>query len=140
MRPNAGRLAAALLQQNNALRSSITREFAKMPTAASAPAFSAGMAKFRSALLDAVATNDEAIKTAFGPPSSGLLDQLRSVIADPGSGGTYDGLGSLLRHLAKDWTIEGAEMQAELRALVTGAVVQEARARAVGGAAVPAVS
>ena len=118
-----GRVAAALAHQNASLLQSITREFAAMRgTSASQPRYAAAMATYRNTLVDAVHANAAAIEAVFGPADTGLLTNMLLTFR-----GTevYDGLGSLWRHLAKDWTSEGEAAQAALRTTIVQMVSEE---------------
>ena len=132
----AGRLAAAMLHQNACLRRSIGLEFASI-SATGTPSYAASMSAYRRQLLDAVDANEAALRTVFGPAATGILSDVpvvgpaaaalwndwRLTLWPPTD--VYDNLGSVWRHLAKDWTAEGEQAQGALRHLVVELVHAE---------------
>jgi len=118
-------ISRRLLRQNAMLKLSIESEFAAMPRAAR-PRFERCMASYEQALLGAAAANDAVIERVFGTPArAGPLTQATEWLGFS-SDGVYDGLGSLWRHLAKDWSTEGAAGGAALRERIVGFATSEA--------------
>ena len=118
---SARRLSSFMLHQNACLRKSIRLEFTKLSGGAK---YSAAMAEYRETLLSAVDSNDAVLREVFGTPETGLWNDF---LLTWQSGDVYDGLGSLWRHCAKDWTREGAEAQGGLRARIVQLVRDECR-------------
>lgn len=124
------RLAASLAQQNANLRRSITLEFASLKKKAGQPTYHAAMHDYRTKLLDAVDANDRVLHDVFGPAATGILSDMRLFWEQDAD--VYGGVGSLWRHLAKDWTSEGAAAQSTLRRRVASIVKEECRRRPAG--------
>ena len=121
------RISAALLHQNHCLRESVTREFAAL-RANGLPKYKQAMSSYRDDLLRSLEANDKALMQVFGPAERGLVSHLRLTFG-VGGGDVYDGLGSLWRHLAKDWTSEGTALQTVFRERMVDIVLEECRAQ-----------
>lgn len=126
---NRAHISAALLSQNARLRSSITKEFAAMPTTTEYPKYTTAMHEYRRELLLALDANDATLRTIFGEPDHSLLGRMQQTWREFfGGDGVYDNLGSLWRHCAKDWSRAGdggVGGQSMLRAAIVDAVVAE---------------
>ena len=125
--PRARRLSAALLQQNSALRESIMREFSGLAQSAKndLPKYTASMEAFQAELIRAVDANDITLRQVFGPPEDGVLSTFKMSLGFGMGGDAYDGLGSLWRHTAKDWSAEGSGLQSAMRERIQGLVHDE---------------
>ena len=121
------RLAAALLEQNSALRESIKREFSGLAQSArnDLPKYMASMEAFQADLMGAVDANDMTLTQIFGPPEDGVLSTFKRSLGFGTGGDAYDGLGSLWRHTAKDWSAEGSGLQAAMRERIQSLVHNE---------------
>ena len=120
------RIAASLLYQNSCLRASIAAEFKPLHRSSNElPRFRASMAEFEDALYKAVDSNNSTLESIFGPPPTVLQSQLHFVQSLFGKHEVYDGLGSLWRHLAKDWSAEGSRQQLVLRDRIVALVRDE---------------
>ena len=128
------RLTARLLRQNDALRQSIKSEFQAMSAAPTLPSYTTSMGAYRHDLLAAVDANDAALEFLLGrvADESGVghlvKREVLSLLPESLGGArddVYDGLGSLWRHLAKDWSRDGSRLQAPLRERVTQHVAAE---------------
>lgn len=118
-------IAAMLRDQNHNLRQSITGEFSRL-RAAAYPVYTAAMSNYRRELMAALDTNDEVLASVFGPPADDLISRCRLLWHQTrGEAHVYDGLGSLWRHCAKDWSSAGAAGQAGLRERITTATLAE---------------
>ena len=123
---------ARLLRQNAALRESIAREFQPLAAdALGAGIYHRAMRAYEAKLVAASNHNDSALKEILGPPKDAALrEQLTEAMEWLGlasSSGVYDGLGSLWRHCAKDWTAEGVAGTEELRSHVLELVPHQRR-------------
>ena len=118
--------AAGLHHENALLREALAREFAELSSMRRRyPRFARDMDDFHGELLTAVDANEAALTelTAEAAPASAWgrvraraqweWDDLMGTHAEP-----YGRLGSLLRHLAKDWTAAGADGCAKLHGRV----------------------
>ncbi len=123
--PMPSEVCRRLLRQNVVLRESIAREFAALPSAH--PRFDASMRTYERELLSAIDTNDATLCQVFGEPARGsMVARATDWLGLAQRPDVYDGLGSLWRHLAKDWTAEGAAGGAELRSLIVSGAAAEA--------------
>lgn len=127
------RLSAVLLHQNECLRESILREFAPLAkNAREMPTYSASMAAYKSELLSAVDANGATLQRIFGPPEAGMLSNFKLTLGIGSTGDAYDGLGSIWRHLAKDWSAQGSGQQATMRERVVTLTRNECMTRQHG--------
>ena len=122
--PLKRRTVASLFRQNSLLRDNIEREFTFSAAATAYPGFCAEMEAYQQTLLQSALQNDKALRALFGEHEPGLLDRARELIGEDHS--YYDGLGSLWRHLAKDWTAEGVTAAGELRSRIVDLVADAA--------------
>jgi SAM-dependent methyltransferase len=109
------------------------QEFAAL-RAGSLTRYSAAMGQYKERLMAAVDVNDTAIVAMCGSPDNSLA--ARAQLLWQSDSDTYDGLGSLWRHLAKDWTSEGAVAQHALREKILQAVLREEEGMASSSAEV----
>ena len=86
------------------------------------------MNSYHEDLLRSLESNDKALMQVFGPAERGVVNHLRLTFGI-GLGDVYDGLGSLWRHLAKDWTPEGTTLQRGFRERIVDIVLEECRAQ-----------
>lgn len=139
-------VAAVLAHQNYNLRQAISLEFKALSAAGAHPRYYDAMQAYHHTLIEALDTNDTTLQTLFGTPEQGSLAQRikDDVMLTFGAHDVYDGLGSVWRHMAKDWTAEGESAQAELRRRICDIVsIECARPRATSddsGAGVDASS
>ena len=123
-------VAAVLAHQNANLRKAIALEFTAL-RAGSHPRYYDAMQAYRRTLVEALDTNDATLQSLLGGAplqSYSWLDDLKLTF---GAHDVYDGLGSVWRHLAKDWTADGESAQADLRRYICSIVSAEcARLRA----------
>ena len=119
-------IARRLLRQHGQLRLNIQREFAAMEALrADHPRFHLSMAAYEKELISALQTNEQAITNIFGAPAQASAFERASEWAGFAHSDVYDGLGSLWRHLAKDWSSEGAKGSHLLRTRLVSLVVDE---------------
>ena len=113
-----------LLRQNAVLRESVAREFATLPLAH--PRFETVMRTYEREVLMAIDKNDATLTQIFGRPAQGsALARAADWLGLSERPETYDGLGSLWRHLAKDWSRDGVAGTEELRSLIVTGVASE---------------
>ena len=78
----------------------------------------------------AVLSNNVALTTIFGAPSQpGLFTRAAEWVGFESGEDVYDGLGSLWRHCAKDWSAAGAAGGEALRRRIISRVADECRSR-----------
>lgn len=83
------------------------------------------MEGFERTLLAAIATNDAALHAIFGTPSRLSYGTARARWLLGAEHPTYDRIGSIWRHLAKDWSTPGAAGRAELISKVVDVLASE---------------
>ena len=115
-------VAKALHRQNGWLRQNIELE-AQHIAKLSAGKLQTRMAAYNAQLVAAVDSNTAALNELFGPPPAWTWPALpwrsdRNV-------DIYNGLGSVWRHLAKDWSAEGNAGVRALNSRVTSLIVDE---------------
>ena len=118
-------VAKALDRQNGWLRQNIELE-AQHIAKLSAGKLQTRMAAYNAQLVAAVDSNTAALNELFGPPPAWTWPALpwrsdRNV-------DIYNGLGSVWRHLAKDWSAEGNAGVRALNSRVTSLIVDELQA------------
>lgn len=119
---------AALHLENSVLRAGLEREFAAVSQAGTpAPKFERAMAEYRDRLLAGTEANMAAITALSGTPPPASSWTRRWLDAVFGGRGSYDQLGSVLRHLGKDWSAEGVQGMQEMHGKVLHAVGRELR-------------
>ena len=103
------------------------REFSPLSNLAKGlPKYAAAMDAYQAELLSAVDANDATLRTIFGPPEDGVLSNFKMSLGFGVQGNdAYDGLGSLWRHTAKDWSAEGSGLQAAMRSRIQSLVNKE---------------
>jgi SAM-dependent methyltransferase len=125
-------VCTALLRQNNILRESIGMEFGGLSSSSDLPSYDKAMREYHATLLAAADHNDAALATILGPPAvPPALERVADWFGFGGRHKVYDGLGSLWRHCAKDWSAEGAQGIAPLREHLSALVAAE-HARQLG--------
>ena len=122
-------VAKALHRQNGWLRQNIELE-AQHIAKLSAGKLQTRMAAYNAQLVAAVDSNTAALNELFGPPPAWTWPALpwrsdRNV-------DIYNGLGSVWRHLAKDWSAEGNAGVRALNSRVTSLIVDELQRTADG--------
>ncbi|EOD11482.1 hypothetical protein EMIHUDRAFT_247907 [Emiliania huxleyi CCMP1516] len=120
-------LATRLALQHAALLGGMSHEFAALDEPElqqSLPRHCATMKAYQAELLACGAANSAALATVFGRAENHGADRLRSVVwpwLEPLAGTAedeYEHLGSVWRHMARDWTAGGAAQTGHLRAEV----------------------
>uniref|UniRef100_A0A7S3TUG8 carnosine N-methyltransferase n=1 Tax=Emiliania huxleyi TaxID=2903 RepID=A0A7S3TUG8_EMIHU len=120
-------LATRLALQHAALLGGMSHEFAALDEPElqqSLPRHCATMKTYQAELLACGAANSAALATVFGRAENHGADRLRSVVwpwLEPLAGTAedeYEHLGSVWRHMARDWTAGGAAQTGHLRAEV----------------------
>ena len=140
-RSSALRLAtAALHRQNGWLRRNIQIEGESIAALPASSGLRKTMKTYNARLLAAVGHNDEVLHTLFGAPPSfewpWAAWQWPWATSDLNVE-TYNGLGSVWRHLAKDWSAEGHAGLQELHAEIGSMVATELNGRAGGSVLLP---
>ena len=128
-------VARALHRQNGWLRNNIELE-AQHIASLSAGKLRTRMAAYNAALLAAVDGNTEVLHTLYGPPPSWSWPSLPWERTDRNVE-IYNGLGSVWRHLAKDWSAEGHGGMRALNERLTSMVVDELRSSPSGSVLLP---
>lgn len=132
--------AAALHRQNGWLRRNIQIEGESIAALPASSRLRKTMETYNARLLAAAAHNDEALQTLFGAPPSfewpwatwqwpWVTNDLNVEI--------YNGLGSVWRHLAKDWSEEGHAGLQELHSQIGSMVATELNGRVGGSVLLP---
>ena len=130
----APRVVRRLLQQHDALAAALVSEFSLLgPATAATPRFHASMEAYALDCSRAAKTNREALVRLFGPPeaaSSIPFAWLRENgwLSSNSPPSEYDELGSVWRHLAKDWTDLYSGRAAPYRERVVAALIAEGAA------------
>lgn len=117
------RTVASLFRQSARLRAGIDREFAFPPSSRAYPSFCAEMDAYQRLLHSAALQNERTLRALFGAHEEGVIERWMDGWHE--QEGVYDGLGSVWRHMAKDWTREGTAAAGSLRNRVTQMVRQE---------------
>ena len=130
MRRRMGAVARALHRQNGWLRQNIELE-AQSIASLSAGRLRARMTTYNAALLAAVDANASVLHTLYGPPPSWSWPILTLPWQSTDRNvDIYNGLGSVWRHLAKDWSAEGHSGMRDLNARLTSMISDELRSNA----------
>ena len=125
-----GSVARALHRQNGWLRQNIELE-AQSIASLSAGQLRARMTTYNAALLAAVDANASVLHTLYGPPPSWSWPALTLPWQSTDRNiDIYNGLGSVWRHLAKDWSADGHSGMRDLNARLTSMISDELRSNA----------